>query len=286
MQMYQAGQPSNLTPQDLQNYFGWPPPPLIIYNLSESPQKKQRILLIVLTLVAAFFLCGIFSSISGSGLVIAIATVITIVMIVKKTPIPPPVLPTVPPPPPGPTDEEYEDWVKSHRSSIHRLGIQKLGLDVKDIQVSQPLYIRSIIWPNSNDARFYQSRGSPVCIKRDMYDRPHGSINRFTFFYPTQHSIEVFICDVNALETARFENKKTYYYDDIVGIETKSFNLNDGNDHYVMQHFELQVSNGRSIEATTYVHDLDVDQTVNALRTLLRDKKYGTQGGGFGYTSP
>jgi DNA-binding winged helix-turn-helix (wHTH) protein len=53
-----------------------------------------------------------------------------------------------------------------------------------------------------------------------------------------------------------------------------------------MQHFELQVSNGQSVGATTYVHDLDVDQTVNALRTLLRDKKYGIQGGGYGYMGP
>ncbi len=77
-----------------------------------------------------------------------------------------------------------------------------------------------------------------------------------------------------------FEGTSTYFYDDIVGIETKSFDLDAGSVNYVMQHFDLRVSSGQSIGATTYVHDLDVDQTVKALRTLLRDKKYGTQGGG------
>jgi hypothetical protein len=119
-----------------------------------------------------------------------------------------------------------------------------------------------------------------------MDGRPHGSINRFTFFYPTRHYIAVFICDVNALGTMHFEGTSTYFYNDIVGIDTKSFTLDDGNVDYVMQKFELRVSSGQSIGATTYVHDLDVDQTVKALRTLLRDKKSGTQGGGYGYMGP
>ncbi len=280
MQMHQAGQSSNLSPQDLQNYFGWPPPPLIIYSLSDSPQKRQRFLLIGLVLVAAFFLCSFFSQmgIGVLGWAVVAGTIFVLVKILQQ-PIVPPSLPTVPPPPPGPTDEEYEAWVKSWRGSIHQLGMQRIGLDVNEIK-ARPLYIRSIIWPNSNDARYYQSRGGPVCIKRGMDGRPHGSVNRFTFFYPTQHYLAVFICDVNALGTMHFEGTSTYFYDDIVGIETKSFDLDAGSVNYVMQHFDLRVSSGQSIGATTYVHDLDVDQTVKALRTLLRDKKYGTQGGG------
>jgi hypothetical protein len=94
------------------------------------------------------------------------------------------------------------------------------------------------------------------------------------------------MADINALDKVRFEGTRTYFYNDIVGVETSAMALNDGNVNYAMQHFELQVSNGQSVGATTYVQDLDVDQTVNALRTLLRDKKYGIQGGGFGYIGP
>ncbi|MBV9708197.1 MAG: hypothetical protein JO125_12400 [Chloroflexi bacterium] len=92
--------------------------------------------------------------------------------------------------------------------------------------------------------------------------------------------------DVNALGTARFEGTRTYFYDDIVGVETSAITLNDGGTTYAMQHFELRVSSGQSIGATTYLHDVDVDQTVRALRTLLRDKKYGIRGGGYGPSGP
>jgi hypothetical protein len=184
-----------------------------------------------------------------------------------------------------PTDQEYEDWIRSWQGPIRQYGMQKLGLDESDV-LSRPLYVRSLVWPGSSWSKYYQSYNTPIVIKRSADGRPHSSINRYTFFYPTQHYIAVFMMDINALDKVRFEGTRTYFYNDIVGVETSAIALNDGDVNYAMQHFELQVSNGQSVGATTYVHDLDVDQTVNALRTLLRDKKYGIQGGGYGYIGP
>jgi hypothetical protein len=45
-----------------------------------------------------------------------------------------------------------------------------------------------------------------------------------------------------------------------------------------MQQFDLRVSSGQSISAKTYVHDLNVEETVQALRTLLKEKKQSKQG--------
>lgn len=294
--MQSMNQPSKLSPQDLQNYFGWPPPPPpLIVPLNIPTQRQNPVLRAILILVVAFSLCSFADSLSTTlhtsipMLVFFVLCMIFFVQRVrKKNSVPPPLpsYPAPPPPPPGPSDQEYEDWVRSWQGSIRQYGMQKLGLDANDIQ-GRPLYVRSIIWPNSYDAKkHYQSHDGPVLIKRGMDGRPHGSVNRFTFFYPTQHYIAVFIYDVNALGSMHFEGTRTYFYDDIVGVDTNSFNLDDGYVTYVMQNFELRVSNGQSIGATTYVHDLDVDQTVNALRTLLRDKKYGIQGGGYGYIGP
>ena len=180
------------------------------------------------------------------------------------------------------TDEEYEAWVKSWRDSLQQDGMKKLGLhDFNEIKVDRPLYLRSIVWPNSADADYYRSQGSPVLIKHGWNGRPHGSVNRFTFFYPTEHSIAVFTVDVKALDSMRFERTRTYFYQDIVGVETSTFNINDGQDCYVMQQFDLRISSGQSISATTHVHDLNVEETVQALRTLLKEKKQGKPGGNY-----
>ena len=179
------------------------------------------------------------------------------------------------------TDQQYEDWVRSWQTAIRQFGMQKLGLSNSDV-VGKPLYVRSIVWPDSHDAKFYRSYNAPLIIKYGLDGRAHASVNRYTFFYPTQHYIAVFTGDVNALGQMRFEGTRTYFYDDIVGVETSAMTFNDGYTTYAMQHFELRVSSGQSISATTYVHDLDVDQTVQALRTLLRDKKYGIRGGNYG----
>jgi len=126
------------------------------------------------------------------------------------------------------------------------------------------------------------SEGYPVLTKRGLDGRQHGSVNRFTFFYPTEDSIEVFTGDINALASMRFENTQTYYYEHIVGIETSAFNLNNGGNLYVMQKFDLHVSSGQPISAKVYVHDLNVfEETVQALRTLLKDKKQGRRGGSY-----
>lgn len=298
--MRTVSQPGDLSPQDMQRYFGWPPPPP-----PARPKKRWylrtfiRLLVLYFVLILPVFGCNgafeeaitntsrvsndlanIFGIVTLAFLVAEVALLAYMIYRgLRKQRI------IVAPSPPVPTDREYEDWVRSWQHPLRQYGMQKLGLD-EDVVLGRSLYVRSLVWPGSPWSKYYQSYNTPIRIKYGADGRPHSSINRYTFFYPTQHYIAVFMGDINALDSTRFEGTRTYFYDDIVGIETSAVTLNDGNVTYAMQHFELRVSSGQSIGATTYVHDLDVDQTVNALRTLLRDKKYGIQGGGYDYLSP
>jgi hypothetical protein len=274
MNIHAMSQSGNLSPQYLMDYFRWPP------KLVAPPKKTHPFLtLFVLFIVLPLVACIITSSSPIYVTALAVVGILLVTFFVyraikKRNSIPIP-------PPPIPSDQEYEDWVRSWQNAIRQYGMQKLGLSAGDV-VGKSLYIRSIVWPDSHEAKFYRSYNMPLLVKYGRDGRPHASINKYTFFYPTQHYIAVFMGDVNALGTMRFEGTRTYFYDDIVGVETSAMNLNDGYTTYAMQHFELRVSSGQSIGATTYVHDLDVDQTVQALRTLLRDKKYGIRGGNYG----
>jgi hypothetical protein len=307
--MQTVSQPSDLSPQDMRRYFNWPPP--LRPSRPARPKKKWPLKLfigLIVIYIILFVLSAIFISFNTIGMSPAVAkqetdsfanvfTEITLVFIVAELALLAymiypliyrvylmirKLLIAATPSPPAPTDQQYEDWVRSWQGPIRQYGMQKLGLDESDV-LSRPLYVRSLVWPGSKWSKYYQSYRTPIIIKHGADGRPHSSINRYTFFYPTQHYIAVYIVDTNALDRVHFEGTRTYFYDDIVGVETSAIALNDGYVNYAMQHFELQVSNGQSVGATTYVHDLDVDQTVNALRTLLRDKKYGIQGSGYGY---
>jgi hypothetical protein len=282
----EMSQSGNLSPQELKDYFGWPPPVV-------QPKKKPFVVrhfflsLIGFSLISSCFLTNFLarfvSSNLGLGLFIVFVLPVICALVIIGSIIIASRLKNVPeaPPPSIPTDQEYEAWIRSWQNSMRQYGMQRLGLSSSDV-LGKPLYVRSLVWPNSREANYYQSYNTPILIKYGADGRAHASVNRYTFFYPTQHSIAVFTGDINALDTPRFEGTRTYFYDDIVGVETSAMNLNNGVTTYAMQHFELRVSSGQSIGATTHVHDLDVDQTVRALRTLLRDKKYGTHGGGFG----
>jgi hypothetical protein len=286
MNMQSMSQPGDLSPLDMQRYFGWPP---------VRPKKKWYFWLFIWLLFIYLFFLLVFVLIDfGEGGTLDKETVNVFVIITLAFVVPEAALLAymvrklrifAPPSPPVPTDQQYENWVRSWHGPIREYGMQKLGLNESDV-LSQPLYVRSLVWPGSPWSKYYRSYRTSIIIKRGADSRPHSSINRYTFFYPTQHYIAVFMADINALNSVRFEGTRTYFYDDIVGVETSAIAINDGYVNYTMQHFELQVSNGQSVGATTYVHDLDVDQTVNALRTLLRDKKYGIQGGGYGYMGP
>ncbi|QBD81606.1 hypothetical protein EPA93_38800 [Ktedonosporobacter rubrisoli] len=177
-----------------------------------------------------------------------------------------------------PTDEEYNTWVKSRRSSLCQYGMQKLGLQSEDI-IGEPLEVWGIIWSHFWEADYYHRYGCPVLVKQGEDGLLHASIYRFTFFYPTQHYIAVFSGDVNALGPQHFELTWTYFYDDIVGVETTAFALTLGDGTYNMQRFELRVSSGQAVGATAYAQEVSIDQTVQSLRALLRDKKYGIRGG-------
>lgn len=278
MNMHMMGKTRNLSPQDLQRYFNIYPQKS---SFSSGAVVVVLVLLVLVPLVcigASLILYIIYLALSSwiNFIILSIVGVALVIGLIKlfkrrrKVPFP---LPLVPQPPPPPTDEEYEAWVKSWSKSIQQYGMKKLGLDSSDI-LGKSLYVRSIVWPRSHGAKHYYNCNCPILTKQGIDGRPHGSVNRFTFFFPAEHYIAVFTGDVNALGTVRFEETRMYYYKDIVGIETSAMALDDGMIIYPMQRFELRVSSGQSIGAATYVEDLDVEQTVNALRTLLRDKKY------------
>src|SRR5438874_1424639 len=154
MNMEPMSQPGDLTPLDMQRYFGWPPPP----PPPVRPKKKWYLTLFTRILVIYFvFALPIFACIGVSevgalsthqvsnetanvfglttlAFIIAEAALLAYMvyrMISKRRIV-------VAPSPPVPTDQEYENWVRSWQGPIRQYGMQKLGLDESDV-LGRPL---------------------------------------------------------------------------------------------------------------------------------------------------
>lgn len=259
MRMQVLNNEPQLSPKEILDYFELPPP------IAKKLIRNGIIFVLLGGILLAFHIPAIWASLTAIPLIIGIAILIR--YYTKHRP----------------TDEEYEAWVSSWQPSIQHYGMQKLGLESNEI-AGEILVVRGQIWPNdSYEAAYYRSHFCPILVKRGKDGNPHASINKFTVFYPTQHYIAVFNGDINALSPLRFEGTRTYFYDDVVGVDAFSFGEQLDGFTYNIQRFELRISSGQSIGSTTArVTDNSVDQIVRSLRTLLRDKKYGIRGGGQG----
>ncbi len=173
-----------------------------------------------------------------------------------------------------PTDQEYDTWVRNWIPEMQRNGLLELGLDPSEI-LGQPLFVPSIVWPNTPEADFYRNEGYPL-LKSDRDGNIHSSINRFIFFYPTRYAIAIFTCDINALYPRQYSRAQRYFYNDIVGVDLFSVTTQPGNTSGALRRFELRVTNGENLGVPVFISDPMVMQTVGALNALLRDKKYGS----------
>ena len=269
MAIQTTDQQEDLSFQDLYHYFVPPPPPVSRWRR----WMAVGVVLMAIVLLSNLLIVRNMEVFFGETLCFGWPILVSLVMRSRERARLQPY---------QPTDSEYNAWVNHGRTWLLHQGLLKLGLTTSDI-IGEILYIRGIIWPDSRDGRSYWDQGSPVKIKHGADGLLHASIYRFTFFYPTRHYLAIFSCDVNALHPVNYQTTQTYFYQDIVGIETHERRKNIDNYNYGTQRFEVHISNGEILSSVIYAPEAPVERIVLSLRTLLRDKKYGVNGGGRGY---
>jgi hypothetical protein len=166
------------------------------------------------------------------------------------------------------TDEEYDKWVRDHEPGLREQGFLELTLHDDDI-IDTPRCIQGIVWPNSEAAQFYRNNGDPM-IKWDRRGKPHASINSFVFFYPTQHSVSIFTCDVNALSNAKAATRaQKFLYKDIVGFEVNDLKAAKYLSNTLRQ-LEIKIK-GHSLSIPISPLNPNATDIVKLLNALLRE---------------
>ncbi|OLB30676.1 MAG: hypothetical protein AUH05_20405 [Ktedonobacter sp. 13_2_20CM_53_11] len=189
-----------------------------------------------------------------------------------------------------PNDQEYDQWVDRQRALIASSALQKVHMDPGEL-VREPLSLHGVIPPASDEASPYRDN---IYSKKGKDGFHRYSVNVFTYFFPAEHHIAVFSCNVDALDQrAHIEQTSHYFYTDMVGVNTKEGRLQDKKETVtlLLQAFSLRVANGDAIGIGGVVSvkvlnsknkksgpkvafaDNEVSKTIQALLMLLRQKK-------------
>lgn len=191
------------------------------------------------------------------------------------------------------TDEEYDEWVRGRAIGHLRKVLEKLDLEEAQQEIGDMLFVHGFVISGMKNANKY--RPEDLLFKNGKDERTRYSINIYTFFYPAEDRLGVFVFDINAVNHDDYrEEIKEYFYGDVVGAITEddqdTIPINNVDYPYRSQRFSLQICNGYNISVTvssqpldnkqnlpTYrVPDSNVENTIARLRKLLRTKKRGT----------
>ena len=182
------------------------------------------------------------------------------------------------------TDTAYDAWLKAQANTLLRTAIKKLGIDSQNTQGY--LQVHGFVLAGMRAP--FRYRLDELRYKRGKDGIVRYGVNVFTYFFPTDQSVVVFIGDINALNpSAHNEKTQEYFYRDIVGVTTSDEQTVIGLYQYRVQRFSVRISNGDTIDISVEASPLDtsqnlpsftvldsgIDNTVAALRRLLREAK-------------
>lgn len=185
-----------------------------------------------------------------------------------------------------PSDTTIDKWFEEDLQQIHKHAVHKLGLGEELLGVKkEPLRAIGPIW--------WSDSGVP---KQDLlYKQGKDGVTRYSVYevlliYTAEHLLAAYSCDFNTLKNVML-NEATYefHYQDIVSVATResstSYTLPNKEKLVDSQEFSVSVSSGESIGVVIKSDKLveitkgempfkdEVENTINRLRSLLRDKK-------------
>jgi len=180
------------------------------------------------------------------------------------------------------TDQQMDEWLQSDRKEVEKLALNRLGT-VEGQLIKEPLTIyEPIFWntPGLHPDEVKMKQGKDGLLRFSAWS--------FTVLHLTDKFMGSFQTTLNFLNgrTAGNEHTEEFFYRDItkVGTAKETLLLADGSKFTDAEKFSVKVSSGDSIDVVDptlrwesmgkkTVPTTSLEQTVQAIRTVLRDKK-------------
>jgi hypothetical protein len=181
-----------------------------------------------------------------------------------------------------PTDQQMDQWITEDiKDILEKDSLDKLGLDKSQLEGAESLFIPGPVYWSVNGID-----GNDI-VRRLSNDGTHYKYSCYNIqvFHFTKNYLANYGCFYNWLKnTSVNESTNEFFYKDVVSVKTlttsSAYTLRDGARLENSQSFQLKLSgdevtvvtNAANLK-TSSVMDSKVDKAVQAIRTLLREKK-------------
>ena len=166
------------------------------------------------------------------------------------------------------SDSDYDNSVKGYISNLKPQALNKLGVDESEVSEVPPIILSG-----------YDFGEDVEKVKQGDDGRWRSNIYKVILLFFSHHELHGYTLKFNTLRDARNEGTDVYFYQDIVSVSTLSKTVEakvDGKEIKVknIETFEITTKGGTSL--TVNLSDSSQgEESVNAMRALLREKKQG-----------
>ena len=261
-----ASSPRRISEKQMKRYFS-----------ATDPTGGVIVAILVLVLGVLLFIIGLASPGVNSGIILGgviflIGVGILVVVMIEGANLA------------EPTDAQYDAWLQGKATRLLRSAMGKLGIDRQTTKGY--LQVHGFVLPGMIGSSQY--RPDELLWKKGQDSRVRYSVNLYTYFFLAEHSLVVFMGDINALNQAvQHETIKEYFYRDIVGVILSEERTFIGLYQYRVQHLSVRISNGDTIDVSVNalpvdtrqnltsftIPDSGIDRTVAQLRSIVREAK-------------
>ena len=165
------------------------------------------------------------------------------------------------------SDSDYDNSVKGYISNLKPRALNKLGVDESEVSEVPPIILGGYDFENVER------------VKQGQDGKWRSNIYKVIALFFSPHELHSYTLTFNTLRNAQNEGTDVYFYQDIVSVSTSSLTVKTTVDGK-----EITVNNPETFKLTTKglasltVNLLDarhVEESINAMRALIREKKQG-----------
>lgn len=161
-----------------------------------------------------------------------------------------------------PTDLEYDNEVAKQLNGLQARALNKLGLDEDEVKEIDPISFDGYVYKGANNYKV----GADNLYRTNKYEA--------VMLLFSQNEVHCYTYRFDTTEDKKTEETDVYFYKDIVSVSTASDEVKFGGKSFNYEYFKLTTAGGTAL--TVSLRDVNnAQRSINAMRSLLREKKQG-----------
>lgn len=158
------------------------------------------------------------------------------------------------------SDERYDINVRSNLTTLREQAINALGIDESEVQEIEPIEFDGYSYTGANN------------IKQGKDGRYRSNKYQSVIIFFSENEAHVYKYTFDTTIDKHSEETEVYFYSDIVSVSTSTDIIETMGKKIESDYFKLTTAGGNALTVSVFEQN-GVQQSINAMRALLREKK-------------